>query len=149
MLTVSEVMQFAGFLPEQVKCRNTQRIVIRALPGQKKGDEAASSSSKCSNSVTSINITTGGSSKLSPLTDNSANATTTPSEKNNNSPMIALPPTKKKQLTPKQKQYTLIDNLNKLDHFKATHKAATKMYHEEREKGDEGMTNCEEAKKFN
>ena len=81
-LTVSEAMQLAGFLPEQVKCRNTQRIVIQALPGKKKGDAAASSSSICRNSIASIDITTrGGSSELSPLTDDSTNATKTSSEK--------------------------------------------------------------------
>ena len=75
-LTVPEAMQLAGFLPEQVKCRNTQRILIRAMPGKEKGDAAASSSSKCSNSVLdSVDITMGGSSDLSPLTDGSANAT--------------------------------------------------------------------------
>ena len=81
-LTVSEVMQLAGFPPEQVKCKNTQKNIIRAMPGKKKGDAAASLSSKCSSSVASINITIGGSSEVSPLTDDSAAATSTSSQKN-------------------------------------------------------------------
>jgi hypothetical protein len=147
-LTVLEVMQLAGFLPEQVKCPNTHMIVIRALPGQKKGDAAASSSSKCSYSVGSINITTGVSSDLSPLTDCSARVTTTSSVQNNNSPLFALPPTKKKRLTVKQKQDKHIDGLKERDHYKAAHKAATKLYNEEWEKGDDGMTVREVAKQI-
>ena len=147
-LTVPEAMQLAGFPPEQVKCRNTQRIVIRALPGKKKGDAAASSSSKCSNSVASIHVTICGSSDLS-LTNCSATATATSSQQNNDSPLIAPPLTKKKRLTSKQKQDESVDNLKKKDHFKAAHKAATKLYKEEREKGDDGMTVRDVAKKLN
>ena len=147
-LTVLEVMQLAGFLPEQVKCPNTHMIVIRALPGQKKGDAAASSSSKCSYSGSSINITIGASSDTSPLTDDSARATTTSSEQNNYSPSIAPPPTKKKRLTAKPKQDKRVDDLKERDNYKAAHKAATKLYNEEREKGDDGMTVREVAKKI-
>lgn len=147
-LTVPEAMQLAGFPPEQVKCRNTQRIVIRALPGKKKGDAAASSSSKCSNSVASVHVTIGGSSDLSPLTDCSATATATSSQQNKDSPSVAPPSTKKKRLTSKQKQDERVDNLKKRGHFKAAHKAATKLYKEEREKGDDGMTVRDVAKKL-
>jgi len=144
-LSVSEAMQLAGFPEDQVKCRSTQKSVIRAMPGKRKRDAAALSSS---NTVASVNIATGGSSEVSPLTDDSAAATSTSSQNNYNSPLVAPPPTKKKRMTAKQKQDSRANDLKKKEHFKAAHKAATKLYNDERNKGDDGLTVRQVAKKI-
>ena len=82
-------------------------------------------------SVTSIDMVSGQSAAvLSPLTDDTCTS----------SDAFAPPVEKKQRLTSKQMQSKRSEDAKKRDHYKASHKAATALYDQERKKGDDGMT---------
>ena len=132
-LTVSEAMQLAGFPEVQFKCWSSQKTVSRALSGKKKGgimdstvDLASSRQATINETSTNIEISTAGEIILSPLTAASMLST---------APVSNGPPAqKKKQLTSKQVQDKWTEDFKMKEHFKASHKAATLLYDQERKK---------------
>jgi hypothetical protein len=138
-LTTSQVMQLAGFSPEECSNLSTQQMVQRKLPGNgKRKFKAIIAQSLMFNSAkkaSRIGITVLGGERpaISPLTNG---------EMLDASSSVLSPEKKvlKNQLNSKQMQDKQARELRAREQYKKSHKAAMLLYDEERSKGSGGMS---------
>ena len=132
-ISVREAMVLAGFSPDESVNKNIQRNILRRLPGQGKRKFVAlqilhpTPSSACPAAAAADSV--------SPLTE--------PTIPEQESEAAQRPPPQKRacsRLNSQQKQNERVSNLLAKANDKAAHKAVTKLYSEEREKGQSGMS---------
>ena len=122
-LSASEAMKLAGFSDSDIKNRSIHRLLYRRLEGN----------SKRGNPVLEVFLQTPqpASTDVSPLTNHDTASSATTSTTNG----ASLPRQPKiRRLNSRQKQDQRVEELSKKLLFKEAHKAATKLYDEERKK---------------
>jgi hypothetical protein len=129
-LSAAQMMHLAGFSEEERSNPSLQRLICRHLPGNSKKKFNAMIASPAD--ITSISVddrqSNIASTAVSPLTD--------PSVSTHSSSLK----TKINRLNSKQKQDKWGEDISVKSQYKMSHKAATLLYADERQKGNEGMS---------